>query len=553
MKNRLWRNDIIKRCLLGLSMLVALSGASACGRTAVAEEVGTSVTSEETGTSMSSEEGETFSSPSEISGIMSTTERQSASPSATTLVNRMTAAEKASAEKTELQLLSHPWEKEEHREKPPVEGYYDEILCKTQTKQDLMKDLEEHQEEYDDPESAKKEFQALPEDYERVTGAFVRGEVYYNFLPMADYDGGAGEIWPVHYDAVTEDMHYTHLVFKDCAEFKTLLSKDLDEMVQENCLKAEKRDTVYQDIVDLYDAVISGKMKKISEAEFGSCVDFSYQQRAKQEQADPTAYTWEMDDAEVEKIRENISEYHLRDEELNLGFTIHVITPPDYDTEKSYPALVLTDAVWRFKDVTTLWKEMQEGNADPRILITVGFSYDVDGWSNDARSDIFCKRKKKFLDFLTDNLMPFLAEQYPLDPSETLLFGHSQGGVFTHYAACSSDRYENQPFAGYVIGSPAFWTPYFTDEPDWKDYQNEYGYFDRNETMNKQLYLTGGADEDKDYAEYYGENDSTLQGLEHLKERLEQHGAKVSYKIYPGNHYMYVSDVLVEIVDGVLK
>ena len=45
------------------------------------------------------------------------------------------------------------------------------------------------------------------------------------------------------------------------------------------------------------------------------------------------------------------------------------------------------------------------------------------------------------------------------------------------------DLYENRPFAEYIIGSPAFWTPYFTCVSDYEEYKDEYGYFERNETL----------------------------------------------------------------------
>lgn len=68
--------------------------------------------------------------------------------------------------------------------------------------------------------------------------------------------------------------------------------------------------------------------------------------------------------------------------------------------------------------------------------------------------------------------------------------------------------------------------------------------------MNKELYLTGGDDEDKDYEEYYGVNDSTLEGLLHLKERLDSHGiTSYSYKIYDSNHYMYIPEMLIDFTE----
>lgn len=133
--------------------------------------------------------------------------------------------------------------------------------------------------------------------------------------------------------------------------------------------------------------------------------------------------------------------------------------------------------------------------------------------------------------------------------SQSGLYGHSLGGVFTHYAVCNSDLFENQPFQYYIIGSPAFWSPYFLpNEDNPPAYQSEYGYFDRNDTLNKTLYVCGGEQEDADYEEYYGENDSTLEGISHFMQRLEEHSVTTAEcKIYDGsNHYEYIPDMFRE-------
>ena len=140
-------------------------------------------------------------------------------------------------------------------------------------------------------------------------------------------------------------------------------------------------------------------------------------------------------------------------------------------------------------------------------------------------------------------------EKYSFDYGRSTLFGHSQGGVFTHYAAFNYDLYENRPFANYIIGSPTFWTPYFTEVPGHEAYEDEYGYFERNKTYGCNLLITAGDMEDEDYAEYYGENDSTLEGVEHLKERLTAHGVtSFEVKIYNSHHYQYVPEMLIEYV-----
>lgn len=259
----------------------------------------------------------------------------------------------------------------------------------------------------------------------------------------------------------------------------------------------------------------------------------------------PEAYlkkTWEFNADEVSKIIDSIKEISVYDEELDTTFIVHVTLPPNFDKSKTYPMLVMTDGVWRFNDQPMLRKMMEKNETEDVILASIGYDFSIDGTDNFVRKKYFCDNRQKFLNFITDNLMPYLDGEYNIDYQNTTLFGHSLGGVFTHFAAFNSDLFENQPFHNYIIGSPAFWSPCFINEGE---YKTEYGYFDRNKKLDKTLYIAGGADEDPDYEQYYGENDSTLEGITHLCDRLKKYGVtSFESKIYANsNHYQYIPEM----------
>ena len=114
-----------------------------------------------------------------------------------------------------------------------------------------------------------------------------------------------------------------------------------------------------------------------------------------------------------------------------------------------------------------------------------------------------------------------------------------------------SDMYENQPFGNYIIGSPALWGLYNYNESidnDSEDCKNDYGYFDRNEKLDKSVFLCAGALEDPDYADNYNGHDTTLEGVAKLNERLESHGANVTYKLYDSHHYQFIPEMLCEVL-----
>ena len=425
--------------------------------------------------------------------------------------NHMTAKEREAAVRTELMLLDKPWETE-NSEKSKEEKDYSYLNDKVV--------------------------------YCEGLGAIVHGEPVFNALPPAGYDGGAGVIAFGHFDVATSDTTYEDVAFESLEDAKMKLREEYDVDIA-NGFQKVPADESYEQLIALYDAVVSGDYEEVDQEFIDEYMEFYYKNSGSAQDSD--SMYWEMDEEKVATIKDHISEYHLYDEELDLNFVVHVTTPPDYDSSKAYPALVMTDAVWRFNDVAALYNAMAEGKADPEILITIGFAYDIDSWDNEVRGNILCDHKKEFLDFITDNMMPYLSEEYSFDSDDSTLFGHSQGGVFTHYAAFNYDRYENRPFKNYIIGSPTFWTPYFTCVNDYEEYKNEYGYFDRNSSYDRNLVITAGDSEDEDYAEYYGDNDSTLEGVEHLEDRLKEHGVNTyKVKLYKSHHYQYVPELLLE-------
>lgn len=263
-----------------------------------------------------------------------------------------------------------------------------------------------------------------------------------------------------------------------------------------------------------------------------------------------TEPVWEIDHDATAEIAEFVSEISIYDEELDTNFIVHVTTPPDYDAEKTYPAYVLTDGVWRFGNHPELRKEMENGNAGDALLVSIGYDYAISGMDDDNRVKYFSKNNKEFLDFITDNLMPYLGEKYNIDFGNSTLYGHSLGGTFAHYAVFNSDKYENQPFGNYIIGSPVFWSPGFLPYSNATEYKTEYGYFDRNETLDKRLFICAGGDEDSVYEEYYGDNDSTLEGVDNFMKRLSDYGfTNAECKIYPGaGHYQFIPEMLKEVL-----
>ena len=460
-----------------------------------------------------------------------------------TLQNKMTAKEKGKVDKHSLTLLDEPVipdVKEELKKKHTVK-----VEMKTMTKEQLLESAES-QRDLMTEEEYKKSIDAIEhmdgDEFETINGVMVDDIFMFHPVPEKSYDGG--EL--VQYEGVStgespDEVEYKEVTYRNYEEYLDHIKKYYIEM---GCSEGKAEyiaglNRIAWEAIkkDEYVTVPEGTMN-IKDASLFDLGEDTFADYRKE---------WEFDRDAVSAIKDSIDEYSIYDEELDREFLVHVTLPADYDKNKTYPVFFLTDGVWRFGNHPELRKAMEDKEADDVILVSLGYNYHMNGADGNTRSTDLVLERKKLLDFITDNLMPYLGENYKIDYADSTLYGHSDGGVFSHYALFNSDKYDNQPFGHYIIGSPAFWGLY--DEGDLLDpkgCETDYGYFDRNRTLDKTVFLCGGKDEDPDYQDRYNGHATTLEGLENLKKRLESHGAKCTCKLYDSHHYQYIPGMLLE-------
>ena len=481
------------------------------------------------------------SSPSESTTQQVTTEAEHT----TALVNRMNAEELGSVKKHALTLLDEP-EDTAHTvavEKDMIAT--DDALAKykgyledgTLTEEEYNKCVE-----YTEEQRANGEETVIDAVYVLIDGCYYTG-----LVPPFDYDGGELEFSEAIYvgdsDGGDEDGYKSeYYTVPDAEAYFEHYRKQLEK---EGNNAAEVDSKVRQSRL-VFDAIMNKTYEELPEG----TVNFDDPNSVAQYFGDPFAdyrSVWEYDRAEVEAIKDSVEEYEFYDSELDRTFLVHVILPPNYKKNYTYPMVFLTDGVWRFGNTPALRRAMEDGEAAEVILATLAFDYKTDSTDLSTRYSTLVIERDGLLDFVTDNVMPYLCEQYNIDNELSTLFGHSDGGVFAHNALFKSDKYENQPFGKYIIGSPSFWGLYDDDfDLDVQGCLNDYGYFDRNEKLGKAVFLCGGSLEDPDYEEQYRGHDTTLEGLEKLYERLQLHDAYVTYKLYESHHYQYIPEMLLE-------
>lgn len=448
------------------------------------------------------------------------------------LTNHMTETELEKTSIHELTLLDDPDEKEHI---VSIELYsIDDMFKKNESMKDQLT-----AEEYENVKDWLNSEKENDPDALFYGHALIDGCLYNGILPPAGYDGGVIE------------FEFANSVNGDEPEIEEVKCKNIEEykswekqMALKNGVSEDRVESLCKQIDIVFDAVMNGTYEKLPL----DSIDFNDMSIYNDPFVDNRS-KWEYNRDEVEKISDSIDEVSIYDEELDTEYLVHVVLPPDYDKENTYPVFFLTDGVWRFGNTPSLREKIESGDADPTILVTLGYDYNNDGSDGDFRFTQLVIEREKLLNFITDNLMPYLGEHYNIDYENSTLYGHSDGGVFSHYAMFKSDLYDNQPFGSYIIGSPAFWGPY--DENPEYDFdsegcKNDYDYWSRNDKLDKKVFLCGGSLEDPDYEDKYDGQPTTLEGLEDLKQRLVNHNADMEYKLYESHHYQYIPDMLIE-------
>ncbi len=216
-----------------------------------------------------------------------------------------------------------------------------------------------------------------------------------------------------------------------------------------------------------------------------------------------------------------ITEISIYDKEIDDTFVVHVSLPPEYDSSKKYPLILMTDGVWRLSDHPELRTLMKNGEIEQVIIASVGYPNGYDYGT--IREREFLQQPEKYLHFIVDNLVPYLSLQYSIDSENMTLAGHSYGGYWDFYALFNSDTIGKNTFKNYLVGSPAFSGS--TGDENIQTFEE--AYYERNKTLNCNVYITVGSDE------WPGFIDSIDSFVEFFKNRNYEN-LNMKYEIFDG-------------------
>ncbi len=200
---------------------------------------------------------------------------------------------------------------------------------------------------------------------------------------------------------------------------------------------------------------------------------------------------YEMPRTEVAPIQENGTDRQ---------YELYVKLPEDYaeNADTRYPVIYTTDAVvhmdmlsgsteFLMPEVILVGISYQKNHVDVRADASRFRDYSVTAFNNPENQARFQGgQASNHLDFIRNEVMPYVETRYRTIPSERTYFGYSLGGTFGAYILLA----QPDTFKHYILGSPAFGT---TGLPYIDEFEAETAL--RQDEMNVNVFVSLGEQE----------------------------------------------------------
>ncbi|MDB4292987.1 serine hydrolase [Maribacter sp.] len=197
----------------------------------------------------------------------------------------------------------------------------------------------------------------------------------------------------------------------------------------------------------------------------------------------------------------------IQDTKTERNYELYIELPEDYseNTNKTYPVLYYTDAMWHLEILSGATEYMLEE------VILVGISWQLDinedlkkergahvsrfrdySISKHSNPEIQAKyqmgQAKTHLDFIRDDVIKYVDNTYRTDPNSRSYFGYSLSGEFGAYILMT----QPDTFNNYIIGSPTV-----KDEVDYlSELNTKFGPFEasnRSSSLKANVFIAHGS------------------------------------------------------------
>ncbi|MBU1618845.1 MAG: alpha/beta hydrolase [Gammaproteobacteria bacterium] len=174
---------------------------------------------------------------------------------------------------------------------------------------------------------------------------------------------------------------------------------------------------------------------------------------------------WELPNTQVHQLPAQSNGRH---------YEVWVELPPSYGkTEKKFPVLFVSDANYAFPLIRSIRNRLGAGGQNIEDFVIVGLSYAKEDNPTDSRSldftptNILANGKKRsknltakayggaalYADYLRQQVIPFVLNNYQVDPKRKLFVGHSYGGLLGAQILLT----QPDTFDTYILSSPSLW------------------------------------------------------------------------------------------------
>jgi predicted alpha/beta superfamily hydrolase len=138
---------------------------------------------------------------------------------------------------------------------------------------------------------------------------------------------------------------------------------------------------------------------------------------------------------------------------MQAEYLLYVSVPEGYDGTQLYPVVVLLDGDWYFDRSYRIpddgvrgivYNLSSLGLMPDAVLVGIGYP------NGNERGRDFAQYPDTFYNVITEEMLPVLESQYPIDPSAPrTIMGHSSGGYFVLYSLFK----HRDDFQNYVVAS----------------------------------------------------------------------------------------------------
>ena len=250
-------------------------------------------------------------------------------------------------------------------------------------------------------------------------------------------------------------------------------------------------------------------------------------------------------------VLEETSRVVLYSEAVDDEFVIEVALPYNYSPDSGpLPVLLITDGNMNFPVVLAARLMIEFEGVPPFAIAGIGYHSRNEAFSKRfrdftpsnpdipiCRTELYqCGGADAFIDFITDELVPFLADTYPIDSGNITLMGHSLGGLLAAWALLKKPHF----FSGYIIGSPAYlWHGGLI-------FGEEERFAEKNNVLSTHIYMASGGIEEHPESPFRG-TEAIQQQYRMVQTLLERNydELQITSEIIPGESHMSVIPSLI--------